>query len=108
MYALVRAQYGVPRQLGVVIVRGHQLRLIIPRVHSDRKVAQFRVVGPEDSLLRRYLASKDLQHMMQLDATVPRGAKEKLHLRSLDLGQVREPPATRFSRVPCCTTCYAM
>ena len=45
-------RYGVPRELGAVLIRGTQLRVIIPRVHADRTVAQFRVqatavgVGP--------------------------------------------------------------
>ena len=43
----------MPRELGAVIIRGNLIRVIIPRVHADRTVAQFRVVGPEDSLLRR-------------------------------------------------------
>ena len=36
-------RYGVPRELGAVLIRGTQLRVIIPRVHADRTVAQFRV-----------------------------------------------------------------
>ena len=42
----------MPRELGAVLIRGTQLRVIIPRVHADRTVAQFRVqatavgVGP--------------------------------------------------------------
>lgn len=63
--------------------------MIIPRVHANRTVAQFRVVGPQDSLLRRYLTSTDLQHMMTCDATIPRpGSREKLQLRSLDTSHV--------------------
>ena len=33
-----RNEYGVPRELGAVLIRGAQLRVIIPRVHSDRTV----------------------------------------------------------------------
>ena len=49
------------------------MRLIIPRVHADRTVAQFRVLGPEDSLLRRYLTSTDLQVGVQPRARVSPG-----------------------------------
>ena len=34
-------RYGVPRELGAVIIRGNLIRVIIPRVHADRTVAQF-------------------------------------------------------------------
>ena len=33
----------MPRELGAVIIRGNLIRVIIPRVHADRTVAQFRV-----------------------------------------------------------------
>ena len=42
-------RYGVPRELGAVLIpptpneNGAKLRVIIPRVHADRTVAQFRV-----------------------------------------------------------------
>ena len=36
----------MPRELGAVLIRGTQLRVIIPRVHADRTVAQFRVQAP--------------------------------------------------------------
>ena len=39
-------RYGVPRELGAVLIQGTQLRVIIPRVHADRTVAQFRVQAP--------------------------------------------------------------
>ena len=42
-------RYGVPRELGAVLIpptpneNGAKLTVIIPRVHADRTVAQFRV-----------------------------------------------------------------
>lgn len=80
-----RNEYGVPRELGAVLIRGTQLRVIIPRVHADRTVAQFRVQAPADSLLRRYLSNTDLKHMTVLEAVLPdESSKAKLVLTSLD------------------------
>jgi len=80
-----RNEYGVPRELGAVLIRGTQLRVIIPRVHADRTVAQFRVQAPADSLLQRYLSNTDLKHMTVLEAVLPdESSKAKLVLTSLD------------------------
>ena len=65
-----RNEYGVPRELGAVLIRGAQLRVIIPRVHSDRTVAQFPVSDPADSLLARYQQGEDLAHMSILDGSL--------------------------------------
>ena len=100
-----RNEYGVPRELGAVLIRGGQLRVIIPRVHSDRTVAQFPVHEPEDSLLARYQQGEDLAHMSVLDGTLdgPVG----LTLKSLDSGllvlQVR-----REAHEPDASTAYAI
>jgi len=68
-----------------VLIQGTQLRVIIPRVHADRTVAQFRVQAPADSLLQRYLSNTDLKHMTVLEAVLPdESSKAKLVLTSLD------------------------
>jgi hypothetical protein len=81
-----RNEYGVPRELGAVLIQGTQLRVIIPRVHADRTVAQFRVQAPADSLLQRYLSDTDLKHMTVLEAVLPveSSKRAKLVLTSLD------------------------
>lgn len=89
-------EYGVPRELGAVLMRGPLLRVIIPRVHVDRTVAQFPVRTPADSLLARYQQGEDLRHMTMLDGTVL--LEGRLTLKSHDTGAlvleiVREPEA---------------
>lgn len=90
-----RNEYGVPRELGAVLMRGALLRVIIPRVHVDRTVAQFPVRAQADSILARYQQGEDLRHMMMLDGTILEG---RLTLKSLDTGLLvlditREPEA---------------
>ena len=100
-----RNEYGVPRELGAVLIRGAQLRVIIPRVHSDRTVAQFPVSDPADSLLARYQQGEDLAHMCILDGSLdgPVGVTLKNIESGLLVLQVR-----READEPDASTAYAI
>jgi hypothetical protein len=100
-----RNEYGVPRELGAVLIRGAQLRVIIPRVHSDRTVAQFPVSDPADSLLARYQQGEDLAHMCILDGSLdgPVGVTLKNIESGLLVLQVR-----READGPDASTAYAI
>jgi hypothetical protein len=78
----------VRRELGAVLLRGTMMRLILPRVHSDRTVAQFVPGGANDSMVQRYLANVDVAHMMVFEARLDYDGREEIALRSSDTGRI--------------------
>ena len=65
-------RYGVPRELGAVLMRGALLRVIIPRVHVDRTAPAGIVHGrPELEFLPRTLS---LRYLHGRHARHPRSA----------------------------------
>ena len=69
-------RYGVPRELGAVLMRGALLRVIIPRVHVDRTAPAGIVHGrPELEFLPRTLS---LRYLHGRHARHPRSTQPQL------------------------------
>jgi len=79
-----------PRELGALQVQDGVVRLVIPRVHADRTVAQLRPRRAADSLLHRLSEGEDEVHMMVCEGLLPTSIRRReiLTLRGTDSGAV--------------------